>query len=83
MSNLERKLDELLAPALGVKIDEVTEAVGRWHDEHPYPIERYETESINGGYPTLQVPLPKEKDLNEMRDQVNAFLDQYSEAAAA
>ena len=80
MSNLERKLDELLAPEFGVSIDEVTEAVERWHDEHKFPIECYETESIYGGYPPTG-NLPTEKELQEMGQRADAFLDQFSKPA--
>lgn len=83
MSNLETKLDELLAPALGVTPDEVTAAVERWHDEHPFPIERYETASIYGGYITHRTHLPTEQELREMRERSDAFLDQYSDVAGA
>lgn len=82
MSDLESTLDKLLAAEFGVTPDKVNAKVECWHDEHHFPIEQYETESIYGGYDSHRLNLPTDLELKEMSERADAFLDQYSEIAS-
>lgn len=80
MSDLETKLNELLAKEFGVAPDEVDcGLIDRWRSEHPFPPEKYETRSLTGGYNVKKVL--SEEELREMHERANAFLDKYSDAA--
>ena len=80
MPDWEAKLNERVGAEFGVAPSEVNcDLFHRWRREHPFPIEKYETESIYGGYNVHH--LPTEDELRAIRESGDAFLDQYSEGA--